>query len=87
MAQEPGEERWDDPEDALLADERRRGLYQAVLGLTDEQRVVIGCRFFYNLPIHEVAEFMGKTEGAVKALQFRALRKLYGQLAGDWDGL
>lgn len=86
MLDGPGVERQDDPADALLADERRRGLYQAVLALTDEQRVVIGCRFFYNLPINEVAAFLGKTEGAVKALQFRALRKMYGRLAGDWQG-
>lgn len=64
------------PEESALAAERREELYQAILLLTPEQRVVVGCRFFFNLPVHEVAEMMGKTEGAVKALQFRALDQL-----------
>ena len=72
------------PEGNLLADERRRFLYQAVMQLTPEQRQVIGCRFFFNLPVHEVAQMMGKTEGAVKALQFRALERLRRTLASEW---
>ena len=72
------------PEASLMADERRRLLYDAVMRLTPEQRQVIGCRFYFGLPVHEVACMMGKTEGAVKALQFRALQQLRRQLAPDW---
>jgi RNA polymerase sigma-70 factor (ECF subfamily) len=72
------------PEGNLLADERRRILYRAVMQLTPEQRQVIGCRFFFNLPVSEVAQMMEKTEGAVKALQFRALGRLRRMLACDW---
>jgi RNA polymerase sigma-70 factor (ECF subfamily) len=71
------------PEDSLLADERRQILYRAVMGLTQEQRIVIGCRFYFNLPVHEVAAILGKTEGAVKALQFRALDRLRRVLAPE----
>ncbi len=71
------------PEDALLRDERKHVLNQAVMRLTPEQRMVIGCRFYFNLPIHEVAVMMGKTEGAVKALQFRALGRLRRTLAPE----
>lgn len=74
-----------DPEALVLEDERRRRLRQAILELTDEQRQVIGCRFFFNLSVHEVAQAMGKTEGAIKALQFRALERLHRQLAPDWS--
>jgi RNA polymerase sigma-70 factor (ECF subfamily) len=74
----------EDPEARLLADERRHRLYRAILELTDEQRLVVGYRFFYNLAIRDVAELMGKTEGAVKALQFRALQRLHRQLASEW---
>ena len=52
--------------------------------LTPEQRLVVGCRFFFNLPVHDVAQMMGKTEGAVKALQFRALERLRRELAPEW---
>ncbi len=72
------------PEGRLLADERRRFLYQAVMQLTPEQRQVVGCRFFFNMPVREVAQTMGKTEGAVKALQFRALVRLRRMLAPEW---
>ncbi len=74
-----------DPEALLLADERRRRLHEAILELTDEQRQVVGCRFYFNLSIHEVAQATGKTEGAVKALQFRALQRLHRRLAPDWS--
>jgi RNA polymerase sigma-70 factor, ECF subfamily len=72
------------PEGRLLADERRRFLYQAVMQLTPEQREVVGCRFFFNLSVHEVAQMTGKSEGAVKALQFRALERLRRLLAPEW---
>jgi len=72
------------PEGTLLADERRRFLYQAVMQLTPEQRQVVACRFFFNLPVYEVAQMIGKTEGAVKALQFRALERLRRVLAPEW---
>jgi RNA polymerase sigma-70 factor, ECF subfamily len=74
----------DGPEASVLMDERRRFLYDAVMQLTPEQRQVIGCRFFFNLPVCEVAQMMGKTEGAVKALQFRGLQRLRRFLAPEW---
>ena len=73
----------EDPEASILGDERRRYLQAALKHLTEEQRQVVGCRFFFNLSIQEVASLMHKTEGAVKALQFRALERLRRQLAPD----
>jgi RNA polymerase sigma-70 factor (ECF subfamily) len=74
----------DGPEATLIADERRRVLYHAIMLLTPEQRQVVGLRFFFSLPTQDVARMMEKTEGAVKALQFRALERLRRQLASDW---
>jgi RNA polymerase sigma-70 factor, ECF subfamily len=71
------------PEEQLVADELRKLLYDAILELTDDQRQVVGCRFFFNLSVHEVAQMLGKTEGAVKALQFRALERLHRRLASE----
>jgi RNA polymerase sigma-70 factor (ECF subfamily) len=49
----------------------------AALGeLTDEQQDVIALRFGYEMPIREVAEMIGKSEGAVKQLQARAVAAL-----------
>jgi len=55
---------------------------QAVQKLTEAQKTVISLRFTSELPIAEVAKIMGKSEGAIKALQHEAivsLRKLLGE--------
>ncbi|MCB0216140.1 MAG: sigma-70 family RNA polymerase sigma factor [Caldilineae bacterium] len=44
--------------------------------LTDEQQQVVILKFVEGLGNAEVAEIMGKTEGAIKALQHRALNAL-----------
>ncbi len=50
---------------------------QAALGrLTDDQAEVITLRFLEGLSIADVASIMEKTEGAIKALQYRAVLAL-----------
>jgi RNA polymerase sigma-70 factor, ECF subfamily len=50
---------------------------RAALGrLTEEQAEVIALRFLDELSIAEVAAMMNKTEGAIKALQYRAVLAL-----------
>ena len=56
-----------------LAAERLRA---ATNRLTEEQAQVVTLRFLEELSIAEVAAAMGKTEGAVKALQYRAVMSL-----------
>lgn len=51
-------------------------LNQAMTELTDEQQHVLALRFGYGLPIQEVARTLGKTEGAIKQLQARAVAAL-----------
>ncbi len=54
-------------------------LVKATRHLTRAQREVIALRFSSDLPVAEVARLMGKSEGAVKALQHSAvvaLRKI-----------
>ena len=49
----------------------------AALGrLTPDQREVVVLRFVADLPIEEVASLTGRTEGAVKSMQHRALAQL-----------
>src|SRR6266436_2824885 len=47
----------------------------------DQRRVVFG-RFVEQRSIREIAQALGKSEGAVKQLQFRALEKLRSQMGG-----
>ena len=53
----------------------------AIKRLTQAQREVISLRFTSELPIAEVARVMGKSPGAVKALQHSAILRLRQVLA------
>ncbi len=55
-------------------------LRSAIQRLTEEQAQVISLRFLEGYNINEVATMMDKTEGAVKALQYRAVGTLRGLL-------
>lgn len=65
-----------DPEAMLEANLTREGLIVAVSRLTELQRQVIAYKFAGGLSNAEVAHLMGKSEGAVKALQHAALASL-----------
>jgi len=56
--------------------ERRARLYRLVDELPADQRRVIALRFAEEKSICEIAEALGRTEGAVKQLQFRGLENL-----------
>lgn len=65
--------------DPLRAVERRLEsdrLRRAIAQLTAEQGLVITLKFADELSNAEVAKLMGKTEGAIKSLQFRAIASL-----------
>jgi RNA polymerase sigma-70 factor (ECF subfamily) len=52
----------------------------ALAALTEEQREAIALRFFAGLSAREAAEAMGKQEGTIRGLQFRAIAALRRQL-------
>jgi RNA polymerase sigma-70 factor (ECF subfamily) len=56
--------------------ERRAMLFQLVDGLPEDQRLVVVKRFVEQRTIREIATELGRSEGAVKQLQFRALQNL-----------
>ena len=62
--------------------ERRAHVFRAVLSLPSDQRRVIVMRFAEEKSIREIAEELGRSEGAVKQLQFRGLEHLRNRL-GD----
>jgi RNA polymerase sigma-70 factor (ECF subfamily) len=61
--------------------ERRTMLFELVARLPELQRSVIELRFVEGLSITEVAARIGKSEGAVKQLQRRAIE----QLRARWE--
>lgn len=64
----------------------RLALRQAIEQLTAEQQQVITLKFFVGLSNLEIAEVVGRTEGAVKALQHRAINRLQQLLANERPG-
>ncbi len=57
-------------------------LFALVDQLPKDQRRVIGMRFAEEKSIREIAQALGRTEGAVKQLQFRALQTLRARMEG-----
>lgn len=72
----PGHYSPDDPERAAIAHNLAELLDRAMDLLKDDHREVVFLRFVQDLSVAETAAVMGRTEGAVKALQYRALRAL-----------
>lgn len=60
--------------------ERHAMLFQLVDRLPADQRLVIMRRFVDQKSIREIAQELGRSEGAVKQLQFRALETLRSQM-------
>jgi RNA polymerase sigma-70 factor, ECF subfamily len=57
-------------------------LFRMVEQLPEDQRRVIGMRFAEEKSIREIATELGRSEGAVKQLQFRALQNLRARMEG-----
>ena len=54
----------------------RQSMLELIEGLSTEQQQVLTLKFVFSLPNAEVATILGKTEGAIKSLQHRALVSL-----------
>ncbi|HEV7212100.1 MAG TPA: sigma-70 family RNA polymerase sigma factor [Blastococcus sp.] len=74
----------DGPEDAVVQLLTNEKLLACVKQLGSEQQECIVLRFLHGLSVAETAQIMGKKDGAIKALQHRAVRRLAGLLP---DGL
>lgn len=68
--------RFNSPSAALEGGAEADRLRAALLRLPAEQRAVLVLRFFGDLPHADVSRQLGKSEEAVRALQYRALRGL-----------
>jgi RNA polymerase sigma-70 factor, ECF subfamily len=71
-----GEQHEPSPEAAVLDALTSERLMTAVRALGAEQQECILLRFIQGFSVSETAEVMGKNDGAIKALQHRAVRKL-----------
>ena len=71
-------------EDEALQSIGRTSMLELIENLSHEQQQVLTLKFVFNFSNAEAAAILGKTEGAVKSLQHRALATLHRQIgAGD----
>ncbi|MBT3155598.1 sigma-70 family RNA polymerase sigma factor [Streptomyces sp. CHD11] len=71
------------PEDSVLESLSNAALLDAVRRLNPQQRECVTLRFLNGLSVAETARVMGKNEGAIKTLQYRAVRTLARLLPDD----
>jgi RNA polymerase sigma-70 factor (ECF subfamily) len=76
----PGSEEASAEEQAMQAI-GRESMLDLIDELSPEQQQVLTLKFVFNFPNAEVGTILGKTEGAIKSLQHRALVSLQKQLA------
>jgi RNA polymerase sigma factor (sigma-70 family) len=70
----------DDPaETAVEGLDAQAAVHRLVAGLPSDQAEVVLLRVVADLPVAEVARIMGKSQGAVRVLQHRALQRLADQ--------
>ena len=69
-------------EEAVVSALESAALLGAVRRLKADQQECLVLRFLQGLSVAETAQVMGRTEGAVKQLQLRAVRVLARQLPG-----
>jgi RNA polymerase sigma-70 factor (ECF subfamily) len=58
----------------------RQSMLELIEKLSPEQQQVLTLKFVFNFPNADVATILGKTEGAIKSLQHRALASLQKQI-------
>ena len=73
------------PDDLAVLGQDLDAVALALKQLTDEQREAIELRFFAGLSAREAADVMGKQEGTIRGLQFRAIAALRRSLGMDLD--
>lgn len=70
------------PEHSVLERLRDEQLLSAVKRLRPDQQECLALRFLQGLSLAETADVMGRSAGAVKQLQLRAVRALHRELGG-----
>ncbi|MFD9126349.1 ECF subfamily RNA polymerase sigma factor, BldN family [Kitasatospora sp. NPDC059571] len=71
------------PEESVLESLANAALRDAVRRLNPQQQECVNLRFLQGLSVAETARIMGKNEGAIKTLQYRAVRTLARLLPPD----
>lgn len=71
------------PSDAFSRDQRQLRMLAALDTLPEDQREALRLRYLVGLSSKEIAQKLGKTDGATRVMISRALGKLHEMLAGE----
>ncbi|NMO90012.1 FliA/WhiG family RNA polymerase sigma factor [Actinomycetospora sp. TBRC 11914] len=71
----------EDPVSAMESRETRRQLAEAIQGLAERDRTIVGLYYFENLTLAEIGKVLGVTESRVCQLHTRAVLRLRARLA------
>ncbi|MPY99121.1 MAG: sigma-70 family RNA polymerase sigma factor [Actinophytocola sp.] len=74
-----------DPATTLIEESERRRVLACLDRLNKEQRECLRLRFLHERSVAETAKVMARQPGAVRALQYRALRRLAELMADDQE--
>ena len=64
------------PTQALSRDDRHQRLAAALATLNEEQREALRLRYVEQMPSKEIAQRLGKSDGAIRVMLTRALKTL-----------
>ena len=78
---EPEDSAQSSAEDEAMQSIGRQSMLELIENLSHDQQQVLTLKFVFNFPNAEVATILGKTEGAIKSLQHRALVSLQKQIS------
>lgn len=71
------------PEEQLLAEERRTALVRALGMLSSRDRILFYRKYYYLQPVRQIAAELGSTERAVEGRLYRIRRKLQRLMGGE----
>jgi RNA polymerase sigma-70 factor, ECF subfamily len=74
------------PDELTVTRQEMDDVAAALAELTDDQREALALRFFAGLSAREAAAVMGRQEGTIRGLQFRAIATLRRRLGIDLTG-
>ncbi len=74
-----------DLEEYLIQNDRVNELHDAILSLPPDYQEVIRLRLLLDMPVPAVAQWMERSEGAVRVLLYRALKALRMKVMAEFD--
>src|SRR3989344_3331558 len=74
----------DNSEEAVFRNEKKQMVYRALANLDNQEKEIVILRYFEELTFSEIANVLGKREGAIRVRVNRALKKMKEHLKEEY---